>query len=325
MRVLCSISGVEFNCDHFPGYLHSRETFHPIFNMPQRALIPYARKWSAGELTETDTYLYFLALLNSTDLIDFRVPVIRTQQTQQIIALNLDKLLIAVWNINSVNHPAIVFPRYVITQDTRDLSTVSFWIDNWRSIYNDFQNGCRRDIKDREAARKEAIVERLIKNPHKPIQSYVSQLANWAKVAACFPTFRTVSRFTELPCSCDDYWVDCICRIASNAFAVPLEDLKEIQEHCESNIPIGSIFSNAFFKLLRSAIYAQEELLGTRRSADPRPQYSIIDTPTDLENALIANAILKAPTSEPQRKDYPSNLEFMKAKFRWTQARKQAK
>lgn len=322
MRILCGISGVDFNCDHFPGVLKSRETVHPIFNVPQRKLIPYARKWSAGELTEVDTYLYFLALLNSTDLVDFRVPVKRTERTQSIIAINMDPLLRAIWKISSVNHPGLLFPRYAIGPDTADLSTVEFWINNWLDIYSEFQNGARRDYETRKRVQQEAIIERLIKNPYKPVSSYSGQLAAWAEIAGEFPTFVTLDHFTGSQVSCAAYWKECISRAASPnmVLSVPLRDYQELLEHCEDNIPIGSVFSNALFKLLRHAVECHKDFLGLLPASQSNPRFTIIDNSNKLESSLLENIRNAAPLAEPKRQDYPSQLAYLKARFAWQKA-----
>lgn len=319
MRILCGISGINFTCEHFPGFLQSRETYHPIFNMPQRKLIPYSRKWSAGELTETDSYLLFLALLNSTDLVDFRVPAKRTEHTPSIIALNMDPLLRAVWKISSVNHPGILFPRYAVGPDTADLSTVEFWINNWLEIYADFQAGARRDYDTRKRVQQEAVIERLIKNPHKPISAYISQVASWAEVAGEFPIFTTTDRFTGSRCSCAAYWKECIIRAASPGMllSVPLSDFEEILEHCETKIPIGSIFSNALFKVLRGAIEHHQNFLGLLPASQSNPRFTVIENSNTLESALLQNIKDSAPSLEPKRSDYPNQITYLRARFAW--------
>lgn len=322
MKALCGISGIEFTVEHFPGKLYARETIHPVFNIPQRKLIPYARKWSEGEFTETDNYLFYLALLNSTELIDWRVPACRTEHTQSIIALNMDSLLRAVWKINSVNHPAVLFPRYAIGPDTADLSTTEFWINNWLEVYADFQTGARRDYDTRKRVQQEAVIERLIKNPYKPVSSYSSQLAAWAEIAGEFPSFLTLDHFTGSRVSCSSYWKECIIRAASTSMilSVPLKDYRELLEHCETNIPIGSVFSNALFKLLRHAVECHENFLGLLPASPANPRFTVIDTASKLENSLLQNIQDGAPISEPKRSEYSSQLSYLRARFAWQKA-----
>mgnify|MGYP000735790344 CR=1 FL=1 len=53
-KILCAYSGIEFSCEHFPITLHARESYHPIFNVPQKKLLSYLGKWAGNELTPTD-------------------------------------------------------------------------------------------------------------------------------------------------------------------------------------------------------------------------------------------------------------------------------
>ena len=179
MKILCSYSSVEFECSHFPGTFYSRELIHPIFYLDQKRLLTYNKKWAGGELTSTDSYLLFLALLNSSDQIDFRVPVFRNEHTDRIIALNLKPLVRTVIKINTVRNPAVTFPRFVITPETRYLTNVHHWIECWQDAYQDFLDGYRTAHESRKLIIRESALQRMIKNPHKHISEYATKLADW--------------------------------------------------------------------------------------------------------------------------------------------------
>jgi len=114
MQILCAYSSITFTVEHFPGTLSSRESYHPVFDMPQKRLLSNLGKWSSGGLTPTDSYLMFLAVLRSTDLVDFRVPAIRTEKTDATIAQNMEALCRTVIRLNSVSNPAVCFPLFVL-------------------------------------------------------------------------------------------------------------------------------------------------------------------------------------------------------------------
>lgn len=332
MRILCAFSGIDFEVEHFPSYLNSRESYHPIFDIPQRKLIPYLRKWSARELTDIDSYLLFLATLNSTEQIEFRVPVYRSERTPQIIANNMENLFRVVLRMNTIATPSVVFPRYVITPDTKDLRSIPYWLQNWNDIYESFINGSRKGYDDRKLAQKEALLERLIRNPHKEIKEYIGRIADWAAEAGNFPTFLTISRLNNEKMTCSDYWKQVIqaCTTDVKALGIPKSDLEEILEHCETNIPIGTIHSHKLFKLLRDTITKQKNfldigILGDSYSKLGAGKYSLIDSSDDLENAHILNAIEQAPLEEPKKEDYPSKFKFLQAKMRWEMSRKSSK
>lgn len=328
MKVLCALSGIEFNCDHFPSYLCSREVSHPIFSLPQKKLISYLGKWAGGSLTSTDSYLLFLATLNSTDLVEFRVPASRNHLTDSIISQNMEQLAKTVIKLNLVTHPAAVFPRYAIGPETKFLTNVSHWIENWESAWQEFQDGYSRELDTRKLVTRESALERLIKNPHLPISSYASKIADWAAIAGNFPTYLTTSPHTQLPIGLDTYWKHIIqkCARDESMFSVPQADIVELLEHCEENIPIGSIFSNALFKILRHTLERQKNFLGLGDMDlySGKARYEILSSSDTIESANIKAMIASAPEHEPKELSYPNKISYLKAKLRWQMARKYA-
>lgn len=329
MRVLCAYSSITFNCEHFPGFLSQRETCHPIFHVPQKKLLSYLGKWAHSELTPTDSYLLYLALLRSTELVQFRVPAILTDKTSAIISQNMEELAKTVSRLNTVTNPAVVFPHYVISPETKSLDTTTYWISNWNESYQDFLAGYKRTSNHAELARREQALERLIKNPHKPISAYSTDLANWAASAGSFPTFSLVNPFSALrnQISCADYWKILISKCANeeSIFAVRRKDLEELLEHCEENIPAGSIFSNALFRVLRHALERQQNFLGLGDLDIGKTSYEILADDTSAESANLRAMIQAAPESEPKPEQYPTKLAYLKAKLRWDMSRKYEK
>lgn len=318
MKILCSLSGLEFTCEHFPGNFQSRECYHPVFHLPQKALLPYLRKWGASELTPVDSYLLFLALLKSSDLVDFRTPVYRSDKTDSIIYNNMEFLARTVIKLNAVSNPAVCFPSYVITPDTRFLTNVHHWIENWHDEYVDFTNGRKKDYDDRKLARRESALERLIKNPHRTISSYARELAEWSAIAGSFPTFMTSSPWNRTTISCSDYWKEIIVRCSRNEllYSIPEKDLRELLDHCEENVPAGSIHSHALFQVLRKALEKQKNFLGLG-DMDIRTNYEILSETDDVESANIKAMIASAPLEQPRIEQYPSKFQYLKAKLRW--------
>lgn len=318
MKILCAYSGIEFECSHFPGTFYSRESYHPVFNLPQKKLLAYTGKWAGGELTPTDSYLLFLAILKSSDLIDFRVPVFRSEKTDSIVANNMEYLIRTVIKLNTVSTPSVCFPHFVITPETRFLTNIFHWIEAWEEKFLEFQSGVLKGMDDRKLVQRENALQRMIKNPHKHIREYSDKIAEWASIAGAFPSFLTKTPFntTEVPLS--SYWKTIIARCAKEEylFSIPKNDLLELIEHCEDNIPIGSIYSNALFTLLRKALDKQANFLGLG-DLDIRTNYSILTESDTVESANLKALIDSAPTEEPRPEQYPSKFQYLKAKLRW--------
>lgn len=327
MKVLCAFSSIEFTCEHFPGYLSSRETSHPLFQVPQKKLISYLGKWAQGGLTNTDSYLLFLALLQSSELVEFRLPAIRTEQTDSIVANNMEQLCKTLVRLNTVTSPSTVFPHYVINKETRGLDNVHFWIANWNVAYEEFQSGYRSAHESAKLRTREAALERLIKNPHKPVASYAGQIADWAATAGSFPEFVVTNPHNSLRVSCADYWKFLISRCAheEHLYSIRRADLEELLEHCEENIPIGTIYSNALFKILRHAIQRQKNFMGLGDMDLSKSSYTILSADTSTEAANMRAIIDAAPDHLPRQEEYPTKFAYMKAKLRWDLAQKVAR
>lgn len=324
MRILCAYSGIDFTVEHFPGHLSSREAYHPIFNLPQKKLLSYVGKWSAGELTPTDNYLLFLAILRSTELVDFRVPAIRTEDTQHIIAANMERLIKIVLRMNATNNPDKIFPHNVITPETSGLQNVIHWIHNWSEAYKDFLDGYVDVGTSQKLIIRETALERLIKSPYKSVASYAPQIADWAAIAGNFPTFQTINRFTGTTCTLAAYWKHIIIKCANEdaIYSINEHDLSELIEMAETEIPVGTIYSNALFKILWAAKKKHKNFLGFNDVDIAKSTYQILTSTDSAEDANLRAMIDSAPAEEPKIESYPNKFAYMKAKLRWDMAKK---
>lgn len=324
MRILCAYSGIQFNCEHFPGYLSSREVCHPIFYLKQHKLLSHATYWASGKMTDTDAYLFYLALLNSTGQIEWRVPAIKTHKTSKIISLNMDALIRVVGKINLVKHPGFVIPTIAITSDTKDLVNSHHWIANWEQAFQEFSDGYKSVSWNKELQNREIALEKLIKSQHRSIQSYASILADWAAMAGSFPEFNIVINKETVTLA--EYWKSIIRKAAQadSLLSVDEKDLKELYEHCEIEIPVGTIHRHVLMKFLREAIQAHSNFYCEDLKLDSG-SFRIIDDPESTEAINLKNLIESAPTKEPNRKDYPTHLLYLKDKLKWQLAQNKSK
>jgi len=326
MHILCSKSSIEFTCEHFPGYLSDKSYTHPIFFLPQRKLLPYLGKWSTNQLTPTDSYLLFLALLDSTDLVHWRHAAIRTENTPSIIAQNMERLAKVVSKINTVSNPAVRFPQYVISADTRNLENIKHWLENWDSVYSDFRAGKLKESTDRKLASREAALDRLVKNPHKPASSYAIQIADWSATAGSFPEIPMISPWSGRKITVKEYWMQIIIRAVKEESLASIngKHLKELLDHCEAEISYGSIYAKALFEALRRALERHKGFLdlGDYIPASSTNYEILPPGSINVENANISAMIQSAPTEKPVESNYPSRFKFIQAMNRWNLAQK---
>ena len=320
-KIICAYSGVEFSCEHLPLSISSREIAHPLFTISKKKLIALAAQWSLGKLSHTESYLLYLSLLNSTDLIEWRTPAIYTSKTPAILANNMEQLLHIIGKIDVIHHPSFVLPHFVISPDTSSLENSYHWIQIWNQNYNDWHTQQKSHANDQEILQREVALTRLIKTPHKRIEDYPKILANWAAVAGNFPDFSITVKGVKMEIG--DYWQSIILKCAreETIFQVPESDLTELIEHCEDNIVHeGSIHAMALMRYLRKGREMQRNYLGLGDidlASQEGTAYRILKPTESAEDANIQNMIDTAPKSEPLKSQYPNLIAYIKAKARW--------
>lgn len=332
MHIICSLSSLSFTCEHFPGSLSQREISHPVFALPQKRLLSTISRWAdqdAGKFTQVDSYLLFLALLKSTGLVEFRAPAIRTESTDSIVFQNMESLALTVSRLATVRDVETTFPHYVISYGHQSLDNVDSWILNWNESYNDFKAGKLRDIEGRDEWKRlvirENALQRLIKNPHRPVSSYSQQLADWACIAGSFPEFVITNPFPPFQkISCADYWCSLIHKAAhsDHLFSIRRADLEELLAHCEDKISAGSIYSDMLFKVLRHALDKQKNYLGLGDLDISGSKFVILNPGDSTEAANIQAMVDMAPAEFPRREMYKTQFDFMRAKLRWNMSKK---
>jgi len=320
MKILCKYSGLEFQVQHFPFSLHSRECAHPVFSIPQLKLITVLAKKYPAELHPTDSYLGFLALLHSTGRFDWRVPCIYTPQMDSIIAHNMESLIRIIGITSAITHPAFQIPAFVITPETRSLTTINHWIEICYQCYQQFQDGNKKAQLHDRIVRREQAMERIIKDPAKNPANYANQLAEWAALAGEFPTGTVPVDGKQLALS--EYWKSMIRKAARGeaVFSLNDTDLVELIEHCEDVIPHGSIYAHALMKVLREAQDRKKNFLGLGDLDIRTSTYRILSDTDSVENANIMAMIDSAPVERPVASNYPSKIAYLRAEYKWKAA-----
>ena len=324
MRILCAYSGIEFETSHVPGFLSSREAYHPVFTLSPHKILNYSGKWAAGSLTPTDSYLLFLAGLHATELVEWRVPVLQTPRTDSIVAQNMLQLFNVLGKLDVIKNPSFATPHYVISPETKTLDNVKYWLQAWLESYKDFQEGYKSVSLNQKILRKEFALERLIKSKHKDPSSYAHILAEWACLAGDFPTF-AITLPDGSTTDCATYWKSIIVQVGKRdaIWKINHDDLHELIEHCEDNLEAGTIYFHSLLTYLRNAEEEITNPFGFGRKPTKNTPFAILpDEDNSTETANLVNIALTAPTELPQPSQYPTKLEYLKAKVAFQLAQK---
>jgi len=327
-KILCSLSGLQFKCEYVPLYLHSRESYHPIFDAPASELYKLSERYfSEQSLDAQSSYLLTLALLNSTGNVEFRTPAEFHAGTQQIVALHIAELTTVVQQLNSILVPSFHPAKFVISSKSGShrLEQLDSWIHVWKQNLHDFATGYRQQQLHSEITHKENILERLVKDVNKDVRQYATVLSHWAALAGDFPEFKVSIEGKQEPISLSSYWQQIIVRACreEEVWSIRREDLQELIEHCEQNIPAGTIFSYKLMKVLRDAGEKQDILLDigdwdiAAAGTGTTGLYNIIPDDDSILQANIKALSVGAPTHKPVRSEYRSEFEYIKALAKW--------
>ena len=308
-KFYCALSGIECEVSYIPMSLSSREYAHPIFFLEQKKLLGLFSRFESGNLGDVESYLLYLALFNSTDMVEFNVPAQFTKDTPAIIASNLEPLCDIVYKINAIKVPSFQIPKFRINPDTKDLKNSHVWITLWQKCFQDFLEGNKHRLMLEDLMSIEQRIHRLILNPNTHPAKYASVLAIWAAKAASFPHYIT------------DYWQEIIrkCVNEKAIFDVPKVDIEELLEYLETNLELGTVYSTSLFKLLRDGQKKQISYLGLGDLdlINLDSPYKIIDDESSIEAANMQAVLMQAPLMEPKREQYPTEFEYQRARIRY--------
>lgn len=304
--VTCAISGLKLKVSHVPMHL-SEEIgyYHPIFGLPYKKLFGLYSKHCKGELTSEDSYLLFLSFLHATDQVTWNHHVSldpHSLQTEILIENNLRQLITVVELTHTIVNPRFKQPSYIVHKHNCDLGSVHNWIMAWEDNIEAFKNNYRHIQEHDELVRVEKQLTWYIKSGLDTIQ-YSAILANWAAKAGDFPQGKV------------EYWKKIIrsCYNREKMFSTPQADIKELKAWIEDNIEPGSIHYHELYATLKTGLANQADFLGLGDYTG----YTLlpVDTTKNDEALLVIQAT--APSETPHRKDYPSDLEFLKARLKY--------
>lgn len=313
MQVYCQYSGITFNVENFANF--RLQYVHPIFSAEPKHLLSRSGDWAAGKYNEKECKLLFLALLHSTELVEFRVAAVPEHSTVQ---KNMELLMRFVAWQSGLSNPSVSFPRFAISPETRTLPNVKHWMDTWLEARKDFENGYRSTSIVTKMRMREAALERLIKNAGKKTDDYPGLLAAWAMDAA------------DVPHALRNFWISLFKLKGMSLYNARECDLRELVDHMEDKLEHGTIYAKATMNHVRMLLaknkaglgfslgMPSEELENLDYEKLIRDPFRIVEDEIETHNTnIIAKS---APLDEPVESNYPSRLAFLRAKAAYTLA-----
>lgn len=310
MKLTCPISDLTFYT--LSGY-GTGKAIHPALTQDYKYLLNnlpsyFAGRIGGGESADDDLYLYRLAWLTQLPSITFRHPINR-KTAEPILAGLIEQLIKVV--TSSQQWPHALYPTIIIDRVTCDLKALKHWIEAIADVTAEATKNSRDLSKGAKLARVESSLERIITTRIKGQKVRAAKiLAEWAALAAEFPTSHTVWPDGVTESSLSVYWQTIIQHSFADttndllALNVPVADIDELIETCEDSIPHGSTSAHELMKALRGAKKIIEEMTSN---------------PIKLLTKEAAVTARKATRAKPTRGQFASQLAYVKAIVKWQQ------
>lgn len=320
-KLTCSKSGVIFQCEHMPLAFGTSNYTHPMFHVQQKKLLSLSGQWAARKLSPVESYLLYLALLDSTELIQWRTHAQYTHHTDSIVESNMENLIKIIGKINLITHPHFTLPSFAISPDTANLSNSHHWIQSWIQNYTDWYESYKdsrrlESLREKLEARETAL-QRLI-NSQTPTSKYATILADWAAIAGEFPTFMMEHPVTHFSIECSEYWKQIIraCGDDDRIWQYPEADIIELIEHCVDNIQHGNTYAHTLMKWMRDGLERRKNYCGFGEETSST-KFTIVSSSTSTYEINRAVLISTAPTEEPLKHQYPTHFAWLRAWTKW--------
>lgn len=307
MKIYCQYSGIEYQMPNFPNF--RLQYVHPIFAAEPKHLLSRAGDWAANKYNEQERKLLFLALLHSTDLVEFRTAALPDDATVQ---KNMEALMRFVSWVTGIHTPAVSFPRFAISNETKHLPNVRHWIETWLEARKQFETGYKSQSQLAKMRQREGALERLIKSAGKKTEDYSGMLAAWALAAS------------DAPKPLHEYWTSLFKLKGLDIYNAKTVDLEELVEHLEDRLEHGSIYAAATMKHVRLVLARNKAGLGfslgipTEELATldleklANQPFKIVEDEISIYNKQVIAAT--APEEQPVESAYPSRIAFLRAK-----------
>lgn len=313
MRIKCRYSGVEFVASGFNDLYITGS--HPLMNVDLITLLARARDWAEGKLTNTEHRVLFIALLKSTELVEFHRAAI---PSDAVIAKNMEALIRTMAWKGKLGE-LLPLPKYAVTNDTYRLVNIHQWIRRCNEAKNDWENKDAVWERREELRLREERLIKLIRTPTKQLSFYQGMLGRWILEAS------------NAPKAMHEYWLQLLrLKEYRDIWAASRTDIEELLEHMEDNLPAGSIIADVAFKHVRKlreinvggvefGIGMDDENASLDYAAMRNNPFILIEE-IEEHNTFVAASL--ASKEEPKLEEFESKGLYLKAVARWRMAQR---
>jgi hypothetical protein len=312
MQVICKFSGLPFQYSNYMLGMNLAD-IHPVFRAKKKLILSphFVHSFSKSQSLD-EKKLIFLAVLNTTDLIEFREPASPSLQTLESNFYHLMHTSEWLAYAEYLYKQVVEFPHYVVAGETANLHNIGNWIKSLDEIRDQI---IRKDIdRDRAAALHQRMAE--IKNELGIAASlhraFTPMLARWALDFASLD--RNDERYNR--------YIKILCSPLADAWVYDPAELKELEHYLENELPIDHpqvISVMAQVRLFISARKTGYKDFSVFSEDDESGEgFTILEE--DGEGNFVARKsqhLIDVPTEEPLIGNYKSKVEFLRAQAKW--------
>ena len=327
MLLVCPKSAVEFTSSGFNQYRITCE--HPLFSASYTVLEEIFKDWKHGRLSESERRVLFLSLLDSTGKVQWNCAGEPTDRTVQD---NMNYLISTTSWIHAVGN-RVHLPIFSVNSKTRTFENIRVLLSEW--------NNCERETTKSsyalslrvEIEKSRKRIEELIGEHKKGSDLYLRHLCKWFLLA------------TNVPKHLWEPWTKIWMMEQPEIWGLEFKakgGIDELMFHIEQALKeTGHPNIVACYQHMRPKWTLVEKGLLEWITAG-RPPYTILseedeelfDLQADkgqgqgqgqgqypggavIEQASIDKIVASAPTEEPVRKNYTTQIAFMLERSKW--------
>lgn len=331
MKLTCPKSGIRYTVSEGFG---SGRAVHPVFQWKLEYLISSPLEAAlAGRVSNVDLHLLGSALINHFPLTEWTAQLDSPATLAPFWKSYIARIARLATRIPAYD-PALL-PQYAINKRTKSLHSFPDYIETLEAICNAHEFSPASINRNKHAVQysqylndKILQILRTTDSVHRERKKLPGLIAVWAASVGKFPSFAI--QFQNKQTSLADFWKHLIVLAFQEntvtgllAADVKAADYFELLEHCQTNIPFGSLHIDVLIKKLQEAIDIIEEFKPKIISSQQIAEILLADGPapnTELVHSVIVNesTIPVQIPMEPKRSEYKSQIEYLKARVAWS-------
>lgn len=298
MLVICPKTSIEFTAAGFNKFHINGE--HPLFSADYETLLRVVESWRDGHLNVSERRVLFVALLNSTGLVEFKCPA---TPSDEVVQKHME-FLVATSSWKHDIGSRIPLAHVAINHSTRELKDIRVWLSNWNNTQREATTVAHMQSVRDKVEKSAQKIRKLMQADREDTELYAKHLAKWFLEASAAPV------------SLHEYWTELFLLRGLAVFNASITDLEEVIEHMEDHVPMNSSYAMAAYRHVKKIhTLAKGGILAALTSHSSGETYSIVHDKIEEDNIAIATADISE--DEPVEKEFTSKVSYLVARAKW--------